>query len=108
MSKTKNAKLTPKAIAFIIECKNDLDKIWTLEDIQSAILDKFNIGVSTVAIHRSYHRNKDSLSSRSKPISLKVDLKSRRNDDEKPLSKPSGFDESAGENFTKEDLKNLL
>lgn len=120
------AKLTKEAMKFIIEKYDSEKSNYTLQDIANLVNEKFGINVSLKTVHKRYHKDRDSfyekgLISNTKKVTLNTqptvkDIKATVVDSTNTLervkpksNKPTqGFNENAGENLTKDDLKDLL
>ena len=112
--------LSMDAIRFIIECRNDPSQVYTWQDIADLVQTRFDIKVSGQAVGQSYKKYKDSFSSTTEKVQLTTqpvvkDIKATVNptkafnriqSDSKKTN--GGFNENAGEQLTKDDLKDLL
>ncbi len=116
-------KLTKGAIKFIIEMYDSEDTNYTFPEIANLVADKFGIEISGNAVHKSYHKNKDSFSKSSNPGTDKFeDSKSKNPVKDSKVNSPkrlnkvldnnleirptNGFQE--GNHLSKSELKNLL
>ena len=112
-------RLSNDAIRYIVECRNDSSNVYTWQEIADLVKDKFNIDVSLQAAAQNYRKYKDSFSSiteKSKTEKVKLntlttvkDIKPTVNSTKSDILKSdNGFNENAGEQLTKDDLKDLL
>lgn len=127
------AKLSKEAIKFIIETYECEKITYTFPEIMDLVAEKYGIKVSAESIRQSYHKNKDSFNKEQKAVSKssldnveKKVLENEKSDSEtkeqvKPIKRKlnferkvtqtprkSGFDETLGQEITKDNLEDYL
>ena len=108
--------ISKTVIKFILDKRNDVNTYYTFEEIKKMLKNEFNIDMSLQAVRYQYERNKDNQAilnnvvsssvTQEKPTS-KIDfraLREKRNTE----TKKTGFDKTAGDDLTREDIARLL
>lgn len=128
-------KLTKEAIEFIVETYDCKTKNYTFPEIADLVASKFGIVVGTTTIHKTYHKNRDNFiknkASFSEPVlenesksvleTNNIQSDSETKEQVKPIKrklnferkvtqtpKKSGFDETLGQEITKDNLEDYL